>query len=382
MSDTDSFDVEFAKQQPDKQKPAAPNGTNQKGGSGTQVWFDPSEIDEITVKSEDMVWMATRSKGVNSSGEPTWGAWTVVKIKGEDGGFKSRVFCRTNSTPDTPTGGSYTSPYPDPLKQGDITWSDGIPSGTAKIWSSVCTFWADGNKTGWSTPQPETDTQTQDIEFCPLADYTPIPDSSPIDADRRSIGWYDPERDKNRLPSGTTWEDMIWRAERKKSNGEYAGAWVYSRIKGENAVRIDLSNENDSMLYTSGGTLVSGNVTSVATLFDGATDVSDKTTWTITANGCTVSSGNSRNIVVTGMTNTTGYVSVKAEYTDKGGTKHTVTTRLNIKKIVDGDKYDLDISPNAIAYNITKDVPAATTLTIRVWKTSINSSPLLTSMAP
>ena len=41
MTDTDTFDVEFAKKQTNDAAPATPTTANRHGGSGTQVWFDP-----------------------------------------------------------------------------------------------------------------------------------------------------------------------------------------------------------------------------------------------------------------------------------------------------------------------------------------------------
>ena len=146
---------------------------------------------------------------------------------------------------------------------------------------------------------------------------------------------------------------------------------------GENTVRLDLDNENDSMLYTGGGTLVSGNVTSTAYIFDGASDVSGSTTFSISAReGCTSSQAtiSGRVITVTGINAATAKVTVQGVYKDGNNNTHTKTAVLTIKKIVDGDKYDLVITPNAVAYNVTTDSPAASTLAIQVWKISVNSS--------
>lgn len=148
-------------------------------------------------------------------------------------------------------------------------------------------------------------------------------------------------------------------------------------MHGSNAVRLDLDNENDSMLYTGGGTLVSGNVTSTAYLFDGPEDKSAQTTFSIidrvgvTSSQATISG---RVITVTGMNATTAKVTVQGVYTDGHNQTHTKTAVLSLKKIVDGDKYDLVITPNAIAYNSSTDSPAASTIAIQVWKMSVNSS--------
>ena len=223
MSDTETFDVEFAKLQPNRAKPAEPNyATNAIKGdtSANKIWYDPSEIDDVNVKSEDMVWMATRTKD-----NGVWGNWTIAKIKGEDGGFKSSVFARTNTRPATPAGGTYASPYPTTPAN---VWHDGIPNGEAQIWMSVCTFWPDGSSSGWSQPQPQSDTDTLDIEFSPSATKPTAPSGNTPFANHEAEGWYDPSS-ANFATAGT----MIWRAERKVSNGEYDGSWVITRIYGE-----------------------------------------------------------------------------------------------------------------------------------------------------
>lgn len=80
MSDTESFDVEFSDSY---NKPAAPNGANQNGGSGEQVWFDPV-LDASAFSTRTMRWMATRTRITTSNG-PDWGPWSVILIVGEPG---------------------------------------------------------------------------------------------------------------------------------------------------------------------------------------------------------------------------------------------------------------------------------------------------------
>ena len=236
MTDTDTYDVEFAKMQANDATPATPTTANRHGGTGTQIWFDPA-LDS----SEDFTKMYWRAERECING--VWGNWTILRIKGEKGNtgsrgdFKSRVFCRTNtnigSSSYIPTGGSYDTPWPGGAEgasgqPGGLKWYDGIPSGTAQIWSSVRTFKGDGSSTSWSIPQPESDTADIDIEFSPKTD------KPAVSTLRTTVGgqhpstntWYDPSA----LPSG---QDMIWRAERKIKNGVFDGDWVISRIKGE-----------------------------------------------------------------------------------------------------------------------------------------------------
>lgn len=78
MSDTDTFDVEFAKMQTNDATPADPDDTNRHGGSGTQIWFDP-----VNDSSEDFTAMYWRAERECKNG--VWGNWTIVRIKGEKG---------------------------------------------------------------------------------------------------------------------------------------------------------------------------------------------------------------------------------------------------------------------------------------------------------
>lgn len=78
MTDTETYDVEFAKMQANDAAPATPTDSNRHGGSGTQVWFDP-----VLDSSEDFTQMYWRAERTKKNG--TWGSWTIVRIKGEQG---------------------------------------------------------------------------------------------------------------------------------------------------------------------------------------------------------------------------------------------------------------------------------------------------------
>ncbi len=43
VSDTESFDFEFAYKQTNDATPPLPTTANRHGGSGTQIWFDPEQ---------------------------------------------------------------------------------------------------------------------------------------------------------------------------------------------------------------------------------------------------------------------------------------------------------------------------------------------------
>ena len=159
--------------------------------------------------------------GTTSGGGSGSGEGSGQGRDGEPGAFKSRVFKRQNTKPERPVGGSYTVPIPP-------GWYDGIPQGLAIIWSSVCTFYGDGTSSGWSDPAQESDTANLDVEFSPRRDKPDPPYGNTPFSNHEAEGWYDPNS-----PNFNTAGEMIWRAERKVSNGVYDGPWVISSIVGE-----------------------------------------------------------------------------------------------------------------------------------------------------
>ena len=157
-------------------------------------------------------------------------SYTVAVVKdgrnGADGqsvrgDFTSIVFRRSDtelSTADTPTGGTYSNPLPD----GGM-WTDGIPSGSERIWASSRIFKGDGTPTPWSRPRLMADTQDYDVEFSDIENPQP-PQGHP----NTNAQWHDPS-DKS---SSIDWEGMIWRAESWKRDGKWSD-WTVMRIKGE-----------------------------------------------------------------------------------------------------------------------------------------------------
>lgn len=139
----------------------------------------------------------------------------VVK-DGERAPFQSTVFIRTNTEPDTPTGGTYDSPVP----TSTPTWSDSIPEGEQMLWASTRIF-DDKVATGWEQPRQMTDTATYDVEFSDIDQDPGTPSSKPA-------LWFDPVKDK----ASKDFTKMLWRAERQKKNGTW-GDWTIVRIKGE-----------------------------------------------------------------------------------------------------------------------------------------------------
>lgn len=187
---------------------------------------------------------------------------------GVRGDFKSTAFTRYNGTsiptPET-TGastfnsgfGTYEYPIPYGTKSNvgnqtwaadevwnTVTWSDGIPNGTGKIWATSKIFKGDGTTTQWSTPQVMADSDTFDVEFSPV-------ETDPGTPTNNAANWYDPEDDVN-----VDWATMVWRAERKMSNGIPASDWTIIRIKGEKGEKGDKGDNAESNVQSLTGVVI------------------------------------------------------------------------------------------------------------------------------
>lgn len=172
----------------------------------------------------------------------------------------------TNISDDRPTGGTYTSPTP-------TGWSDGIPTGEARLWETKAVFvpelsTATLSAATWSKPSPVGDTSDSDVEFSPY-DGTPTSEVSKnlaaadTAASPTTNKWFDPVRN-----AGADFTKMIWRAERQKRNGVWDEKWAIVKVKGEtgkkgedgksgeDAVTIDIDNEMDSVPVNNEGVLV------------------------------------------------------------------------------------------------------------------------------
>ena len=260
MSDTETFDVEFAYSQEDDAKPEYPNDNNrhkkssQYGYTG-QVWFDPTlDAEEAAGVPRDFSPMWWRAEREIVNGEPQ--PWTVIRIKGEKGergdgqsSYKSTMFVRMNDTPTRPSSsmGSFADPSPSNCQAGRNSlrimqyWSDGIPEGSNILWATTRIFTNDGSapqQEEWTEPRQMTDTEGYDVEFAKQQanDATP---PEPVDSNRHGSGinqiWFDPTND-----SDQDFTKMFWRAEQKVKNG-VKQPWVITRIQGERGDKGDRS---------------------------------------------------------------------------------------------------------------------------------------------
>jgi len=141
---------------------------------------------------------------------------------------------------------------------------------------------------------------------------------------------------------------------------------VKDGAKGDNAVILDLDNENDTMLYDQKGNLLSGNVTSNAKLYVGGEDkTSEVTSWEGVASSV---NGSIFNGVVTirGVTADSGKYTVKATYNGK-----VYQAILTIKRLIGQDKYSMVVSPNAITLN-TSSTMSTQTITVTATRLKAN----------
>ena len=176
---------------------------------------DPTGVDE----QYQWEWMSKRRKQGS-----VWGEYSEPALWANfgDTSFKSTVFLRSNTTPATPSGGSYESPIP----TSSPAWSDGIPSGEQILWASTRVFTKTGKgiqASSWTVPRQMTDTASfeavyhaSESEPAPPTNYPSTPG-----AWTPNNGWTDdPDT------------DSIWMATATKSNGVW-GAWKVTKVKGE-----------------------------------------------------------------------------------------------------------------------------------------------------
>ncbi len=138
---------------------------------------------------------------------------------------------------------------------------------------------------------------------------------------------------------------------------------------GRDAVRLDLTNQNASILYDGEGTNISGTITSEAKLYEGASEVGQGVEYSIFhREGCTVAQAaidpTTGDIFITDI-NTSGYIIVNAKYNGI-----TYAAKLVLTKIVGNVKYDLIVTPNAIAYNSTTGEKSASKIVAQVFRTT------------
>ena len=217
--------------------------------------YDYYWSDDIQSVDKDYIygWRSQRKK-ING----TWGNFSkpvLILEKAVDGvspnaAFKSIVFIRSASQPDTPTGGDYNNPVPN-------GWSDGIPEGTDTLYSSTRIFSSDGElpqQENWTDPKVMSDTTELKIIYCGREEYTlpTIENINPSDSDWEEIaknkGWYNKPNDIP-LDENKTDTTPIWMAISQSVNNLWS-EWEVSRIKGErgsDGTSIKVSGQYDDL---------------------------------------------------------------------------------------------------------------------------------------
>ena len=135
---------------------------------------------------------------------------------------------------------------------------------------------------------------------------------------------------------------------------------------GKNAIRLDLDNDNDTMLYDSNGQRVSGDIITNAYLYDGAKKVASGVDYYVdSSEGCEYShQPNSSQFTITGMTEAAGSLRIKATYKNED-----YFATLTLKKIVGQCKYDIVTSVSAITKNANTGELSPKTVTAYIRKT-------------
>lgn len=137
---------------------------------------------------------------------------------------------------------------------------------------------------------------------------------------------------------------------------------------GQNAVTIDLDNENDILQYDILGHRVGTSVRTTATLYRGGTPITEGLTWTkeqsegvtceLTTNG-----DNTATVEVTALSVPNGHVDICCNFE---GVPY--RQRFSVRRTEGLDKYEIIVSPNAISYNTTTATASASNIAIDIYR--------------
>lgn len=154
-------------------------------------------------------------------------------------------------------------------------------------------------------------------------------------------------------------------------------------VDGVDSVFVDFDNENDSFLYDGQGVNHSEPVTSNGVLYKGDTAVTEGVTWGISDYVGVYAIQNATTnvypqstypthawitpggvLTVNGLSASSGYVMVRVVYNNKE-----YYCKITLRRIVEADKYEIITDPSAIAYNITRNQPATSTVSVSIYRT-------------
>ena len=282
-----------------------------------------------------------------STGQYDAGQWTYIRLSG-DNGTSINIKGHEETVEDLPPTGQDGDAY-----VVDDTGDLYMWSADSGRWVNIGQFQGDNGKTFYQHIAWASDTSDDGTIPSPPAGQTTQPNKSSVTG--FSTSPFD----------GAAWMGIL--VDETVADSQVGNLYTWNEVQGASAIRLDLENENDTMLYTSGGVLVSGNVVSTARLYDGDTPVPvSSVTWHIGAYDCTAT--NVKNVItVTGMSADDAYVRIRATYQ---GTYY--YARLTLHKLVGEDKYDIDLSANSIPYNKTTDTPSTSVITATCYKFSVD----------
>ena len=368
---------------------------------------DPSDVSE----NEPLEFVSIRKYRKNpDTGESEWGWYSEPKLWNkwayvDTSIFTAFAFTRTNENllaldpPLVIEGGEEDDPIPDNstyTKDGHqvtVVWNDSVPNGTQTVWMTKRVF-GQPNST-WTSPIRMADTTDFQVEYSAsvLSDGTSTQLPSLNDYINESAEGVDEAQWRaDCIAQGKgTWNDTVtdplWMATCTRNNGSWTD-WTIAKVRGENAIRVDLTNDKDELIYDHDGRKVSlRNSETNANLYDGATEVTSDVTWSISkvtgvnrynsgtaiqefpanpaANTAYITTDG--DVLVTGITagNEAAVVRIKAAY--HGGNYYKEFT---VGKKVGEDNYYLDFTPSVITYNKTTNTPSSATLNVVVKKES------------
>lgn len=179
-------------------------------------------------KNNSDIWMAIRFWNSSTSSFDDWIIIDVSRDVPVYATLESFIFTRNNAASvSAPTGGSYNDPH-NVTSTDSSVWSDGVPSGSGKIWMTSRTFASDGthSDSAWKTPSVLADTEYMDYEYSATANpgTRGTPQKTSPSAQETNPYW-----------SNTADENTIWMAMREVAGGQYkaGSSWNIVKIKGE-----------------------------------------------------------------------------------------------------------------------------------------------------
>lgn len=372
---------------------------------------DPSDVSE----NEPLEFVSIRKyRKVPLTNESEWGWYSVPKLWNKwayvDASiFTAFAFTRTNENLAALNpalvieGGSDNNPIPDPsqyTKDGvthTVTWYDSIPAGNGTVWMTQRVF-GQPNST-WSSARKMADTDRFQVEYSNSSEVTVntqlptlndyVTDANPEGVDETAWRTYCNNNNLGVWNDDNSVVDPLWMATCNKVNGVWS-SWHIARIRGENSVRIDFTNDKDELIYDTYGNKVSNrNVSTTAMLYDGSTQVTSNVTWRFySVSGVDIPSGQNAiasfpapaqlgasaayirtdgEILVTGIKSNANEAVLVVEATYNGAQYY---KQFWVGKIVGQDNYYLDFTPNVIVYNTTTGNPSTVTLNVKVMKES------------